>query len=58
LLIEAVLNTGETPVFGGIEHTEDIVNAMDLERMVTADPSLGSLITEVRRTFSSWSRQG
>ena len=57
LLIEAVLNTGETPVFGGIEHTEDIVNAMDLERMVTADPSLGSLITEVRRTFSSWSHQ-
>ena len=57
LLIEAVLNTGETPVFGGIEHTEDIVNAMDLERMVTADPSLGSLITEVRSTFSSWSRQ-
>ena len=53
LLIEAVLNTGETPVFGGIEHTEDIVNAMDFERMVTADPSLGSLITEVRRTFSS-----
>ena len=57
LLIEAVLNTGETPVIGGIEHTEDIVNAIDLERMVTADPSLGSLITEVRRTFSSWSRQ-
>ena len=57
LLIEAVLNTGETPVFGGIEHTEDIVNAMDLERMVTADPSLGGLITELRRIFSSWSRQ-
>ena len=57
LLIQAILEAGLRPLARGIEHTEDIVNAMDLERMVTADPSLGSLITEVRRTFSSWSRQ-
>ena len=58
LLIDAILITGKTPVVGGIEYTEDIVNAMDLDRMVTADSSLGSLITALRRTFSSWSRQG
>lgn len=54
LLIEAVLEAGETPILGGLEYADDIVNAMDLDRMLIADDSLGRLLQDLRRTFKSW----
>src|SRR5205085_8861858 len=44
LLVEAVQRAGKQPQIGGLEHTEAIVSAMDLERMQHADPSLGRFL--------------
>lgn len=57
LLARAVRDAGVTPLLGGIEHFEDIVNAMDLDRMETADKSLGCLVGELRGVFRSWQAQ-
>lgn len=54
LLTDAVLDSGLIPQIGGIEHAEEIVQAMNLERMLTADNSLGSLIGDLRQQFSQW----
>lgn len=53
LLIEAVREAGVTPLLGGIEHADDIVAFMDLERMEASDDSLGKLISELRSIFRS-----
>jgi hypothetical protein len=53
-LVQAVRDAGVTPTFGGLEHAEDLVGAMDLGRMVTADDSLGAFITAVRNLFRRW----
>ncbi|MDX1545689.1 MAG: hypothetical protein R3247_01805 [Rhodothermales bacterium] len=57
LLVDAVLKAGVTPLIGGLEHTEDLVKAIDLDRMTTADESLGAFISELRQRFRAWSRQ-
>ena len=54
LLIEAIVEAGETPLLGGLEYTEDLVSAMDLDRMLTADDSLGSLLQDLRQVFKRW----
>lgn len=54
LLIEAVVEAGETPLLGGLEYAEDIVKAMDLSRMLTADDSIGRLIQDLRQVFKRW----
>jgi len=54
LLAEAVRNAGVAPILGGIEHMEDIVNAMDLQHAQTADDSLGKLLGELHPVFRSW----
>lgn len=50
-LADAVRAAGVEPLLGGLEYTEDIVAAMDLDRMVTADASLGAFVQDVRRWF-------
>ena len=54
LLVEAVVRAGETPILGGLEYTEDIVNTMDLDRMLTVDASLGRLLQDLRQVFKRW----
>lgn len=39
-LINAILEADITPSLGGIEFAEDIIQAMDLDRAASADPSL------------------
>ena len=54
LLIEAMKNADVSPLLGGIEHAEDIVNAMDLVKMELADPSLGKFLKELKSKFNVW----
>ena len=50
----AIRNSGLEPLLGGMEHSEDIVKAMDLERMKSADDSLGKLLKELDAKFQGW----
>ena len=54
ILMDAMLQAGVHPSLGGIEFTEDIVNAMDFERMEQADVSLGQFLKSVRNKFKEW----
>lgn len=54
ILIEAIRASGVAPSLGGIEFSEDIVMAMDLDRAAAADGSLRKLIEELRRIFQAW----
>ena len=40
-----------------MEYAEDIVCAMDLERMALFEPSLGKLIGEINAKFKDWGRE-
>ena len=54
LLRSAVRATGITPLLGGIEHGEEIIQAMDLTRAALADESLGRFLSAVRAQFQQW----
>jgi hypothetical protein len=56
LLLQAIRATGVNPPLGGIEYTEDIVNAMDLDYLEHNDESLGKLLKELRQIFQQWQR--
>lgn len=56
LLIETLQEAGVSPLFGGMEHAADIVNAMDITRIEQSDPSLGKLIKDLKKKFKEWSR--
>jgi hypothetical protein len=43
-----------TPLLGGIEYTEALVNAMDLRSAESMDESLGRLLKDLRSVFRSW----
>lgn len=51
MLVDAVQNAGVTPQIGGLEHTEEIVKSMDLQKMRTEDDSLGRLIQSLHHFF-------
>lgn len=51
MMVNAVRNAGVTPQIGGLEHTEEIVKSMDLQKMRTEDDSLGSLIQSLHHFF-------
>lgn len=53
LLSSAVRATGVTPLLGGIEHGEELINAMDLAR-ASADSSLGRFLSELQAQFHQW----
>lgn len=57
LLAEAVRESGVNPSPGGVEYADDIVRAMDLDRMITADDSLGRCIQSLRQRFRQWSEE-
>jgi hypothetical protein len=57
MLIEAIQNTGRSPLIGGIEHAEAIVNSMDLDRMEREDKSLGKFLKDLQSKFREWSQK-
>lgn len=57
-LAEAVRATGVDPIISGIEHAEDIINAMDIDRASHADRSFGRFVRDIRDIFGKWRRQG
>lgn len=54
LLIKAIRNAGVTPLFGGIEHAEDIVKEMNLPRLEKTDESFGKFLRALRDKFKQW----
>lgn len=56
LLLEAIRNTGVNPPLGGIEYTEDLVLAMNLDYLERAEDSLGKLLKALREIFREWER--
>jgi hypothetical protein len=57
LLRDAVRATGVNPPLGGIEYGEDIVNAMDLDKLERTEASLGHLLKALRQQFQIWQHQ-
>jgi len=55
LLLKAMQNAGVVPPLGGIEYAEDIVNAMDLQRMEGANASFGKFLKDLQSRFKEWS---
>lgn len=53
-LRDAVRATGVNPPLGGIEYGEEIVNAMDLDKLELTEPSLGYLLKDLRQQFQTW----
>jgi hypothetical protein len=54
LLAQAVVDSGATPLLGGMEYAEDIVRVMDLAAMQKQDESLGELLEELHSRFRTW----
>lgn len=54
LLARAVAESGATPLLGGMEYAEDLVLAMDLDRLRKCDESLGSFLDELYGRFRLW----
>lgn len=53
-LIEAIHATGTTPILGGIEYAEDIVQQIDINRVAQVDRSFRRFVEELRDMFQSW----
>jgi hypothetical protein len=56
LLARAVSETGRRPHIGGMEHAEEIVKAMDIQRMRQGEESFGRLIDDLEGVFAGWRR--
>lgn len=54
LLIKAVLDAGVVPISGGIEHTEALVNAMNLARIAQIDRAIDKLLSTLHKRFQLW----
>jgi hypothetical protein len=53
-LVDAVLAAGVAPTLGGLEFADDIVGAMDLDRVAQADPSFGAFLADLRSLLKGW----
>ena len=53
-LLGAIRNAGVIPILGGIEHTTDLVNAMNLQRVARIDKSLERFLRALQRQFRIW----
>lgn len=49
-----MIQSGVRPPLGGMEYAEDIVMAMDFERMEKNDSSLGYFLRSMRSKFKEW----
>lgn len=56
LLIEAIRETGLTPLVGGIEHARDIIDKMDFDNV--DDNSFEKLLKDLQSKFWEWIRNG
>jgi hypothetical protein len=56
LLLDAIRDAGLTPLLGGIEHAEALVNEMNLRYLQQADDSLGRLLKALHDQFKQWKR--
>jgi hypothetical protein len=54
LLLAAIRQAGRTPIVGGLEHAEDLVNAMNLPRLERTDDSFRRFVRDVRSKFKEW----
>ena len=54
LLIEAVRKAGIIPLLSGMEHAEDIVNTMNLQKIAQIDAAFGDLLQNLRTQFELW----
>jgi hypothetical protein len=48
-------DAGVLPPLGGVEHAEEIINAMDLQRMEKVNASLGKFLKDLQNKFKEWS---
>ena len=55
-LVEAIRETGVSPILSGIEYAEDIVREMDIERAAREDRSFGRFAESLRAIFKEWAR--
>ena len=53
-LIEAIHATGTTPILGGIEYAEDIVQQININRAERVDRSFRRFVADLRNTFQGW----
>ena len=53
-LIEAVRDAGVTPIVGGLEYAEDIVQRIDIDRAAQTDRSFARFVEGLRTTFRDW----
>jgi hypothetical protein len=57
LLLEAMQNAGVLPPLGGVEYAEEIINAMDLQRMENVNASFGKFLKDLQNKFREWSNK-
>ena len=53
-LVESIFAVGVTPILGGIEFAEDIVQCMDFERAEQADDSFRRFVGNLRIALRGW----
>ncbi len=53
-LMDAVLDAGVTPILGGLEYAEDIVQRMNIYRAAQADKSFARFVDQLRTIFRGW----
>lgn len=53
-LLQAIRDTGRTPLLGGMEHAESLINAFDIARIAHTDNSFGKLVSELDDWFRKW----
>lgn len=54
LLLQAIRDAGVVPLLGGIEHTVNLVNAMDLEHLEQSDRSFRRFFSALQHRFEVW----
>lgn len=54
ILLNAIYQATKTPPIDGTERLEELVNAMDLQRIEQADRSIGRFLTALKRQFRNW----
>ncbi len=50
-LIDAIQTAGFTPLLGGIEYAQEIVQNMDLDRIACLDKSFDRFVSDLRSAF-------
>lgn len=54
LLLQAIRDAGVIPLLGGIEHTAELVNAMNLQYMEQRDRSFRRFLKALQQRFEIW----